>query len=96
MKHPGTILAAELESRGLSATRLASAINVPTNRITGILNGERSISPDTAIRLAAYFGDTAERWNGLQSAYDLATCERERGAAIRAEIEALFASLDRK
>lgn len=88
MKHPATILAAEMKSRDLSATRLASAINVPTNRITGILNGTRSISPDTAIRLGFYFGNAAWAWIEAQARLDLDRELAENGATIRRELSA--------
>jgi len=80
--HPGEILRDELESLALSANALARAIDVPTNRVTEILNGARGISADTALRLARYFGTSARFWMNLQTSYDLAIAEQERGAAI--------------
>ena len=78
--HPGAILEEEfLEPLGLSAYALAKAIGVPRNRITGIVRGERAITADTALRLARYFGMSAEFWLGLQMDYDLETtraCDR--------------------
>ena len=80
--HPGRLLKRELSSRGLSANRLALDIGVPSGRITDILNGRRSISADTAVRLARYFGNSAQFWLDLQSQYDIAVVERDRGAKI--------------
>ena len=80
--HPGGILREELKARGLSANRFAIALGVPSGRITDILNGRRSITADTAVRLSYYFGNRAQFWLGLQSQYDLAVIERERGADI--------------
>jgi addiction module HigA family antidote len=85
--HPGRILKRELAARELSANKLALALRVPSGRITGILNGKRSITPDTAIRLASYFGNSPEFWLQLQSRYDLAVIEREKGDAIRSEVQ---------
>lgn len=72
--HPGEILSEDfLKPMGISAYRLAKAINVPRNRITGILKGTRGISSDTALRLSKFFGTTAKLWMNLQVAYDLET-----------------------
>jgi antitoxin HigA-1 len=80
--HPGRLLKRELAARGLSANRLALDIGVPSGRITDILNGRRAISADTAVRLGRYFGNRAQFWLDLQSQYDIAVIERERGAEI--------------
>ena len=69
--HPGEHLAEELEALGISAAALARRLKVPTNRVTGILNGERAITGDTALRLAHFFGTSAEFWLNLQARYDL-------------------------
>jgi addiction module HigA family antidote len=69
--HPGEHLAEELKELGMSAAELARELDVPTNRITGILNGQRAITGDTALRLAHFFGTSAEFWLNLQSPYDL-------------------------
>ena len=82
--HPGEHLRDELEFLGMSANAFASALRVPTNRITGILNGTRSISADTALRLARYFGTTAQFWMNLQSDYDLQKAEAELGKGLEA------------
>jgi addiction module HigA family antidote len=80
--HPGRLLKRELEARGLSANRLARDLGVPSGRITDILNGRRGISPDTAVRLGRYFGNRAQFWLDLQSQYDIAVVERDRGEEI--------------
>ena len=85
--HPGRILKRELAARGLSANKLALALRVPSGRITSILNGKRAISPDTALRLARYFGNSAQFWMNLQTRYDLLVAERELGKRIKAEVD---------
>jgi addiction module HigA family antidote len=80
--HPGRLLKREIAARSLSANRLALDLGVPSGRITDILNGRRSISADTALRLGRYFGNSAHFWLDLQSQYDIAVVERERGAEI--------------
>ena len=82
--HPGEHLAEELNELGISATELARKLDVPTNRVTGILNGQRSITGDTALRLAHFFGTTAEFWLNLQSLYDLRVAQNKVGKSIRA------------
>lgn len=86
--HPGRLLKRELASRGLSANRIALAIGVPSGRITDILNGRRSISADTAVRLGRYFGNRPQFWMDLQSQYDIAVVERDRGRQITRRIQA--------
>jgi addiction module HigA family antidote len=79
--HPGEHLAEELKELGISAAGLARELDVPTNRITGILNGQRAITGDTALRLAHYFGTSPEFWLNLQS---LTNCVSRKGKpAIR-------------
>ncbi len=85
--HPGRILKRELAARDLSANRLALALRVPSGRLTDILNGKRGISPDTALRLGRYFGNSARFWLNLQTSYELALAERELGERIAAEVE---------
>lgn len=80
--HSGRVLKRELTSRSLSANRLALDIGVPSGRITDTLNGRRSVTADTAVRLGRYFGNSAQFWLDLQSQYDIAMIERERGAEI--------------
>ena len=82
--HPGEHLAEELEALELSAAELARKMNVPTNRITQILNGTRSITGDTALRLAHFFGTSAQFWLNLQSLYDLRLAEEKAGKSIKA------------
>ena len=85
--HPGRILKRELEARGLSANKLALALRVPSGRITQILNGKRGISAETALRLARYFGNSAQFWVNLQSRYELAVVQQNIGAKIIAEVK---------
>jgi addiction module HigA family antidote len=80
--HPGEHLAEELRASGLSASELARRIKVPTNRVTGILNGQRGITGDTALRLAHFFGTSAEFWVNLQSLHDLQVAEAKAGEII--------------
>lgn len=80
--HPGRLLKRELGARQLSANRLALDLGVPSGRIVDILNGRRSITADTAVRLGRYFGNSAQFWLDLQSQYDIATVERDRGDEI--------------
>ena len=84
--HPGRILKRELEARELSANRLALALRLPSGRITDILNGKRGISPETALRLGRYFGNSARFWMNLQTNYELAVAERTIGERIIAEV----------
>ncbi|MFN3460057.1 MAG: HigA family addiction module antitoxin [Oceanibaculum sp.] len=84
--HPGEILAGEMEVLGLSARALGEALAVPPNRITTILKGERSVSADTALRLARFFGTSAKFWLNLQQEYDLKRVEQETGEAIRKSV----------
>ncbi len=82
--HPGEHLAEELTALGMSAAELARKLDVPTNRITGILNGQRAITGDTALRLANFFGTSAEFWLNLQSLYELRIAENKIGKSIKA------------
>ena len=84
---PGSILNREMSARGLSANKLSLALRVPSGRITQILNGKRGISAETALRLARYFGNSAQFWINLQSRYDLAVVEQNIGDEITAEVE---------
>ncbi len=81
--HPGEHLATELRELGMSAAELARQLDVPTNRITQILNGRRAITGDTALRLAHFFGTSAEFWINLQSLYELRLAQRKSGRSIR-------------
>lgn len=82
--HPGEHLAEELHDLGISAAELARQIDVPVNRITGIIHGQRGITADTALRLGHWFGSRAEFWMNLQQAYELRVAENEIGAQIAA------------
>jgi antitoxin HigA-1 len=82
--HPGEHLAEELNALDMSAAELARKLAVPTNRITGILNGRRAITGDTALRLAHFFGTSAEFWLNLQSLYELRIAEGKVGKSIKA------------
>ncbi len=84
--HPGGLLRDELKERGVSLNELARAIRVPMNRVSAIVNGKRSITADTALRLARYFGTSAQMWMNLQSAYDLEVAERESGGGIERDV----------
>jgi addiction module HigA family antidote len=81
--HPGEHLAEELEALNMSAAELARQLDVPTNRITSIINGQRSVTGDTALRLAHFFGTSAEFWLNLQALYDLRVAEQKAGKAIK-------------
>ena len=81
--HPGEHLAEELEVLDMSATELARKIDVPTNRVTQILNGTRSVTGDTALRLAHFFDTSAEFWLNLQSLYDLRRAQEKVGKSIK-------------
>jgi antitoxin HigA-1 len=81
--HPGEHLAEELKMLGMSAAELARKIDVPTNRVTQILNGTRSITGDTALRLAHFFGTSAQFWLNLQSLYELRLAEEKAGKSIK-------------
>jgi addiction module HigA family antidote len=85
---PGEILNEEfLKPHKLSANALALALRVPANRITGIVNGSRAMTADTALRLARYFGMSAQFWMNAQAAYDLSKAEAETGAAIANDVQ---------
>ena len=82
--HPGEHLAEELEGLDMSAAELARQIDVPTNRVTQILNGTRAITGDTALRLAHFFGTSAQFWLNLQSLYELRLAQEKAGKSIKA------------
>jgi addiction module HigA family antidote len=81
--HPGEVLAEDLKAIDMSAAALARQIKVPTNRITEILNGERAITGDTALRIAHFFGTSAQFWLNLQSLYELRLAEERAGKLIK-------------
>ena len=82
--HPGEHLSEELQTLGMSAAELARNLGVPTNRVTQILNGQRAITGDTALRLAHFFGTTPAFWLNLQNLYELRLAEQKTGRAIQA------------
>jgi antitoxin HigA-1 len=82
--HPGEHLAEELKALGLSAAELARQMSVPTNRVTQILHGTRAVTGDTALRLAQFFGTSAQFWLNLQNLYDLRLAEQKAGKSIKA------------
>jgi addiction module HigA family antidote len=85
--HPGEILGEEfLKPMGISINQLARDLDVPPNRIRLIVNGERAITADTALRLGTYFGMSPELWLNLQSGYDLRVTRRTRGEEIRRRV----------
>ena len=77
--HPGEILRKELDGLGMSANALSKALDVPVNRITAILNGQRGVTANTALRLARYFGTTPQVWLNLQNTWELRREEIESG-----------------
>lgn len=86
--HPGEILKHDfMVPFGLSANQLALALQVATNRITHIINGQRSITAETALRLSQYFGTSAEFWMNLQARYDLLMAVEEIGDQIKKSIK---------
>jgi antitoxin HigA-1 len=81
--HPGEHLVEELDALKMSAAELARRLRVPTNRVTEILHGQRAVTGDTALRLAHFFGTSAEFWLNLQSLYELRLAEAKAGKAIK-------------
>ncbi|MFZ5738954.1 MAG: HigA family addiction module antitoxin [Pseudomonadota bacterium] len=86
VSHPGRLLKCELAARKLGASQFALHIGVPSRRITDILNGRRSMTADTAVRLGRYFGNAPQFWLDLQSQYDIAVIERDKGAEIDRQV----------
>ncbi|HXZ00678.1 MAG TPA: HigA family addiction module antitoxin [Stellaceae bacterium] len=85
--HPGEVLREEfLKPLGITANGLAQALRVDAHRIGGILKCERAVTADTAIRLARYFGTTAEFWINLQAMHDLTKARAEVGARIERDV----------
>ena len=82
--HPGEVLADELTKTGLSPSELARQLKVSPQRVSRILNGKQAITGDTALRLAHWFGNSAQFWLNLQTAYDLRTAEQVAGDEIKA------------
>ena len=85
--HPGAVLREDfLKPLGMSQYALAKAIAVPQIRVSEVVNGKRAITPDTALRLARYFGTSAEFWLGMQTTYELETARDRIGAEIEARV----------
>lgn len=88
--HPGEVLRKEfMEPHGFSANALARQLRVPPNRVTAILNGTRSVTADTALRLSRFFGNAPEYWLGLQQRYELELARREVGMLVVREVSPL-------
>ena len=85
--HPGEILSDELEELGMSANSLAKSLAVPTNRITAIMNGQRGVTADTALRLARYFGTTPQFWLNLQNAFELRVAETTSAKDVAKQVQ---------
>src|ERR1700694_6053474 len=81
--HPGKHLAEELKELGISAAELARQIDVPVNRVTGIINGQRGVTADTALRLGHWFGTSPEYWLNLQKLYELRLARAEVGERVK-------------
>src|SRR2546430_1067646 len=81
--HPGEHLAEELRELGISAAELARQIDVPVNRVTGIINGQRSVTADTALRLGHWFGTSPEFWLNLQTLYELRLARKGVGDGVK-------------
>jgi antitoxin HigA-1 len=81
--HPGEHLAEELKELGISAAELARQIEVPVNRVTGIINGQRGVTADTALRFGHWFGTSAEFWLNLQQLYELRLAREEVGNRVQ-------------
>ena len=81
--HPGEHLAEELKDLGISAAELARQIEVPVNRITEIMNGQRGVTADTALRLGHWFGTSPEYWLNLQKLYELRIARAEVGDRLK-------------
>ena len=84
--HPGEVLRDELDELGLSANALSKALGVPVNRLTMILNGQRGVSADTALRLGRYFGTTPQLWMNLQKTRELRQAEIVAGREIDEQV----------
>jgi addiction module HigA family antidote len=94
--HPGEHLAEELRELGMSAAELSRQIDVPVNRITGIIHGQRGITADTALRLGHWFGTSPQFWMNLQQNYELRLAETQVGAKIAVLPRRATRSMSRK
>lgn len=86
---PGEMLRDALDRAGLSANAAAGKMRIPANRLTAILNGQRGITPETALRLARFFGTSPEMWINMQVQYDLEEAQQKFAARINREVETL-------
>ena len=86
--HPGVVIKEEIAARNISANALAKALSVPQNRISEIIRQRRGVTAETALRLAAYFGNSPEFWLTLQVNHDLGKAKAESGAIIRKQVKA--------
>jgi addiction module HigA family antidote len=93
--HPGEVLKEELAEINMSANAFAQALHVPANRITAILNGTRSITADTALRISFFFGTTPEFWLNLQTSYDLKVAREFVGKKVEQEVRSLTPTMPR-
>jgi antitoxin HigA-1 len=84
--HPGEILKTVLQDAGLNAHQTALSLRIPANRLTAILNGKRALTADTAMRLARFFGTSAEMWINLQARYDLHLAEDKLSSKVAEEV----------
>ena len=89
--HPGEILRDEMDTLDLSANAFAKALDVPTNRVTGILKKQRAVTADTALRLAQFFGTTPDFWMSLQTSYDVKKARQAVGKEIERAVTSLKA-----
>jgi antitoxin HigA-1 len=92
--HPGRVLKRELSHRNLTANGLAMSLRLPASRIAEILHGRRSVTPETALRLGRFFGNSARFWLNLQIGYDLARAEDELGQRVANEVRPLEGAAD--
>jgi addiction module HigA family antidote len=90
--HPGSILKEDLEDVGVSINQLGRELRVPVNRISAIVNRRRGITADTALRLAQYFGNSAQYWMNLQALYDLEAVEPAKREEIERDVRRLSAA----
>jgi antitoxin HigA-1 len=93
--HPGEVLKDELAEIGMTANAFAHALHVPANRITAILNGNRSVTADTALRISRFFGTTPEFWLNLQTAYDLKIAKLTVGNKVEQEVRSFLPTMPR-
>ncbi|MDP3283594.1 MAG: HigA family addiction module antitoxin [Desulfobacterales bacterium] len=91
--HPGEVLKEELAEIGMTANAFAQALHVPANRITAILNGTRSITADTALRISLFFGTTPEFWLNLQTSYDLKIARESVGKKLEQEVKSFMLTM---